>query len=63
MEILTFIGFLLLLVLLFVCGGLLGWGLKGLGKIFSFLLEGCGTTIAWIIFGFILLGFLMASFS
>ena len=63
MEILTFIGLLVLIVLIFIVGGLLGWGLKGLSKIFSFLLEGCGTTIAWIICGFILLGFLMASFS
>ena len=63
MEILIFIGLLLLLVLLFVCGGLLGWVLKGLSEVFSFLLEGCGTTIAWIILGFLLLGFLMANFS
>ena len=63
MEILSFIGILLLFGLLFVGGGLLGWVLKGLSEVFSFLLEGCGTTIAWIIFGFILLGFLMASFS
>ena len=63
MEILTFIGLLVLIVLIFIVGGLLGWGLKGLGKIFSFLLEGCSTTIAWIIFGFILLGVLIANFS
>ena len=63
MEILSFIGILLLFALLFVGGGLLGWLLKGLSEVFSFLLEGCGTTIAWIILGFLLLGFLMASFS
>ena len=63
MEILSFIGILLLFALLFAGGGLLGWVLKGLSEVFGFLLEGCGTTIAWIIFGFLLLGFLMASFS
>ena len=63
MEILSFIGILLLFALLFVGGGLLGWVLKGLSEVFGFLLEGCGTTIGWIIFGILLLGFLMANFS
>ena len=61
MEILSFIGILLLLALLFVGGGLLGWVFKGLSHVFDFLLEGCGTTIAWIIFGVLLLGFLIAN--
>ena len=63
MEILSFIGILSILALLFVVGGLLGWLLKGLSEVFGFLLEGCGTTIAWIIIGILFLGFLMASFS
>ena len=60
MEILTVIGVIVLIVVIFVVGGLLGWGLKGIGEIFSFLSEGwnsCWSVIAWII---LIVIFLMA---
>ena len=60
MEILAFIGLIVLVILLFVGGGLFGWIIKGFVEIVKFLFEGCGTTIAWIIFGIILLGLLLA---
>ena len=60
MEILALLGLIALVVLLFVGGGLLGWGIKGIVEIAKFLFEGCGTTIAWIIFGIILFGMLLA---
>ena len=37
------------LCLLFVVGGILGWILKGLGVILSFLGQGCGYLICKII--------------
>ena len=46
MEILTFIGLIAIVILLFVCGGLIGWRIKGFVEIVKFLFEGCGTTIA-----------------
>lgn len=58
MEILIFIGLLLLLVLLFVCGGLLGWLLKGIELIFNFLAQGCSNTMGclfWLFVVFVLL--------
>jgi hypothetical protein len=58
MEILGIIGFILLIVVLFVGGGLLGWVLKGLGVIFGFLEEGCSTTLGclvWVVIIIILL--------
>ena len=58
MEILTVIGVIVLIIVIFVVGGLLGWGLKGIGEIFSFLSKGwnsCWTVIAWIILIVILL--------
>ena len=60
MEILALLGLIALVVLLFVGGGLLGWGIKGIVEIVKFLFEGCGTTIAWIIFGIIIFGILLA---
>jgi hypothetical protein len=58
MEILAVIGVILAALFLFVICGLLGWVFKGVGSVFSFLMEGCGTTlgvILWIILGFFLL--------
>ena len=61
MEILAVIGILLLGLIVFVGGGLFGWGLKGLGAVFGLLSEGwssCLTVIVWIIiFFFVLLAF------
>lgn len=45
MTILTIIGVVVLIVLIFVGGGLLGWIIKGLEVIFSFLMEGCSHTL------------------
>jgi hypothetical protein len=60
MEILAFIGLIAIVILLFVCGGLIGWIIKGIVVIAKFLFEGCCTTIAWIIFGIIIFGILLA---
>ena len=58
MTILAIIGVVVLIVLLFVGGGLLGWLIKGIEMIFSFLSEGCSHTLGclvWIFIGFCLL--------
>ena len=39
MEVLGIIGIIALIVIIYVIGGLLGWGLKGIGEIFSFLVK------------------------
>ena len=39
MEILGIIGIIVLIAIVYVIGGLLGWGLKGIGEIFSFLVK------------------------
>ena len=51
MELLAIIG-LVLLVIIFFAGGILGWLFKGIGAIFELLLEGWGSclrVIAWIV--------------
>ena len=58
MEILAIIGIIVLILIIFTGGGLLGWLLKGLGVIFEFLLEGWGSclrVIFWIVIIFIAL--------
>ena len=55
---LTIIGIIVLIGLLFVGGGLLGWLIKGVEVVFSFLSEGCSHTLGcllWIIIGFCVL--------
>jgi len=52
MEILAIIGIIVLIIIIFTGGGILGWLFKGLGVIFEFLLEGWGSclrVIGWII--------------
>lgn len=52
MEVLTIIGVIVLIIIIFTGGGIFGWLLKGLGAIFEFLLEGWGSclrVIVWII--------------
>ena len=52
MEILAIIGIIVLILIIFTAGGILGWLLKGLGAIFEFLLSGWGSclrVIFWII--------------
>ena len=58
MEILAIIGLLVLLLIVFTGGGILGWLFHGLGAIFEFLLDGWGSclrVILWIIIIFCLL--------
>ena len=58
MEIITIIGVIVLIIIIFTGGGILGWLLKGLGAIFEFLLEGWGSclrVIVWIILIIILI--------
>ena len=52
MEILAIIGLVVLLLIVFTGGGILGWLLKGIGAIFELLLEGwvsCLRVVAWIV--------------
>jgi len=52
MEILAIIGIIVLVLIVFTGGGILGWLLKGIGAIFELLLEGwssCLRVIAWIV--------------
>ena len=58
MDILAFIGLLVLVLILFTGGGIVGWILKGIGSIFELLLDGwgsCWRVIVWIIWIFLLL--------
>jgi hypothetical protein len=58
MEILAIIGLLVLVLIVFTGGGILGWLFHGLGAIFEFLLDGWGSclrVILWIIIIFCLL--------
>ena len=52
MEILAIIGLVVLLLIVFTGGGILGWLLKGIGAIFELLLEGWGSclrVVVWIV--------------
>ena len=52
MEVLTIIGVIVLIIIIFTVGGILGWLFKGLGAIFEFLLEGWGSclrVLVWIV--------------
>ena len=52
MEILTIIGLIVLVLIVFTGGGILGWIFKGIGSIFELLLEGWGSclrVVAWIV--------------
>lgn len=58
MDILVFIGLLVLVLIVFTGGGILGWIFKGIGSIFELLLDGwdsCLRVIVWIILIFLLL--------
>ena len=63
MDVLTVIGIIVLIILAFVCFGLLGWVLKAFGYVFDFLQEGCSTSFGclfWVFIAlFLLLGLLM----
>lgn len=58
MEILAFIGLIVLVLIFFTGGGILGWIFKGIGNIFELLLDGWGSclrVIVWIILIFLFL--------
>lgn len=58
MEILAIIGILVLILIVFIGGGILGWIFNGIGSIFGLLLEGwgsCLSVIVWIILIFLFL--------
>ena len=58
MEILTIIGLIVLVLIVFTGGGILGWVFKGIGSIFELLLDGWGSclrVIVWIILIFLFL--------
>lgn len=58
MEILAIIGLIVLGLIVFTGGGILGWLFKGIGAFFEFLLDGWGSclrVILWIIIIFCLL--------
>lgn len=40
MEILAVIGIIVVILVVFTGGGILGWMLRGIGMVFGFLLEG-----------------------
>ena len=50
---LTIIGIIVLIALLFVGGGLLGWLIKGVEVVFSFLMDGCSNTLGCLLWIFI----------
>jgi hypothetical protein len=58
MEILAIIGIVVLILVIFTGGGILGWIFNGIGSIFELLLDGWGSclkVIAWIIIIFLAL--------
>ncbi len=58
MEILAIIGIIVVILIIFTGGGILGWIFKGIGSIFELLLDGWGSclkVILWIIVIFFVL--------
>ena len=60
MEVLAIIGIIVLLLIIFTAGGILGWLFKGLGAIFEFLLEGWGSCLRVLIWIVLIILFLLA---
>ena len=60
MEILAIIGIIVVGLVIFTGGGLLGWCFKGLGAIFEFLAEGWGSCLRVIVWIFLILLLLIA---
>ena len=60
MEILAIIGILVLLLIVFTGGGILGWLLKGIGSVFELLLDGWGSCLKVIVWIILILLFLLA---
>ena len=59
MEILTIIGILVLILIIFTGGGILGWLLKGIGAVFELLLDGWGSCLRVIVWIILILLFLL----
>ena len=60
MEILAIIGILVLILIVFTGGGILGWLLKGIGSVFELLLDGWGSCLKVIVWIILILLFLLA---
>ena len=55
MEILVYIVIAIIIVIVFICGGILGWIIKGVEAIFDFLAEGWSYTWGCLLLFFIIL--------
>ena len=62
MEAIGVIGIILLVFILFICGGVLGWFLEILWHIFDFLFDGCLSTIGCLVWVFLIFCFLCVVF-
>jgi hypothetical protein len=60
MEIITIIGVIVLIIIIFTGGGILGWLFKGFGAIFEFLLEGWGSCLRVLVWIVLIILFLLA---
>jgi len=60
MEILAIIGILVLGLIVFVVGGLMGWVVTGISEIAQFLFQGCGSAIGCLVFIVIVIFCLLA---
>ena len=60
MEVLAILGILVLILIIFMGGGILGWLFKGVGAIFEFLLEGWGSCLRVIVWIILIMLFLLA---
>ena len=60
MEILIIIGIIVLILVIFTAGGILGWLLKGIGAVFELLLDGWGSCLRVIVWIILILLFLLA---
>lgn len=60
MEVLAITGLLVLILVIFTGGGILGWIFKGIGSIFELLLDGWGSCLRVIVWIILILLFLMA---
>jgi hypothetical protein len=54
MEVLAIIGIMVLILIIFTGGGILGWLFKGIGAIFEFLLDGWGSCLRVLLWIFII---------
>ena len=60
MEVLAIIGGIVLILVIFTGGGILGWIFNGIDTIFSFLLDGWGSCLRVIVWIVLIIFFLMA---